>query len=441
MSESASPPGPDPERKEVLESQIGLALLDLAPEGWHRVELRAAVTVDGHQLRLAVLMADRRTYVPDSVDPNVLSRIAAALPELRQVCYQPGRGTWFSLLLCLNSAESYGVAYNFHHRPEWNPPLPPDTYLRDFEAFPRDAFHLPQWLRDVLEEAQPGQWAKGGITHAGPMTVEDQSQLADEMTALLIERLPPGYRSFDLDYHAIGGHWDISYKLLDIFHGTPDWKPPEQLIQMLAKLREGMYRPGQGTWFGAELRFDYISRLNLTFNWTKEPDWDRAAPPQQAYREELERFPREPDAVPVWLEQKAGQSGPVLRIAEVHEGTIPVPGYPYGMPTFVDRPRLSGDERARVLAYLERAPVVLTQEGAEPDMLEPDRADPIPREFRTDGTWIWSAAVPYYLREHDSAPQRQLVEHIRALDYQVPEVGEQVREVAVVTIERDRGGG
>jgi hypothetical protein len=55
-----------------------------------------------------------------------------------------------------------------------------------------------------------------------------------------------------------------------------------------------MYRRGMGTWFGAHLRFDLISRLNLTFNWTKEPDWEHAAPPREAYREELERFPREP---------------------------------------------------------------------------------------------------------------------------------------------------
>jgi hypothetical protein len=437
MSQPASPQGPDPERKEVLESQIGLALLDVAPEGWKRVELRAAVTVDGHQLRLAVLMADKSTYTPSTIDPDVLSRIGAALPELRRVCYQPGRGTWFSVLLCLNSPESYGVAYNFHHEPEWNPPLPPDAFVRDFEAFPRDAFHLPQWLRDRLEDAQPGQWAKGGITHAGPMTAEDQSQLADEMTALLVEKLPPGYSSFDLDYYAVGNYWDMFHTLLDIYHQKVDWTPPDQLIQMLGKLREGMYRPGQGTWFGANLRFDYISRLTLDFNWSKEPRWERAAPPQSAYREELELFPREPGTVPLWLEQKAGQTGPVLRMADVHDGTIPVPGYPNGMPTWVDRPRLTDEEKAGVLAYLEQAPVVLTRDGADSDMLEPDRPGPIPRTFHTDGTWIWPAAVAYYLREHNSAPQRQLVDHIRGLNYQVPDVDERVREVAVTTIERD----
>ncbi|HEY7482975.1 MAG TPA: hypothetical protein VH912_00810 [Streptosporangiaceae bacterium] len=440
MSQPPSHPGDDPERRQALESEIGLALLDLAPAGWQRVELRAAVTVDGHQLRLAVLMADQSTYVPQTVPPDVLQRIAGALPELRKECYQPDRGTWFSLLLCLNSAESYGVAYNFHHEPEWNPALPPDAYVRDFEAFPRDAFHLPQWLRDRLEAAQPGHWATGGITHAGPITAEDQSRLADEMTALLVEKLPPGYSNFDLEYYAVGRFADKFYRVLDIYNRKVPWEPPDQLFEMLARLREGMYRPGQGTWFGASLRFDYISRLNLEFNWTKEPSWEGAAPPSEAYREELELFPREPDAVPLWLEQRAGQPGPVLRIAEVHEGTIPVPGYPYGMPTFADRPQLSDDEKARVLAYLEQAPVVLTREGAEPDLLESDRPDPIPREFRTDGTWIWSAAVPYYLREHDSAPQRQLVEHIQSLGYQVPEVDEQARRAAVATIERDLEG-
>jgi hypothetical protein len=436
MSQPPSRPGDELERRQDLESQIGLALLDIAPAGWKRVELRAAVTVDGHQLRLAVLMADTSTYVPQSIAPDVLQRVAAALPELRQACYQPGRGTWFSLLLCLNSPESYGVAYNFHHEPAWNPPPPADVYMRDFEAFPRDAFHLPQWLRDRLEEAQPGQWATGGITHAGPMTAEDQSRLADEMTALLVEKLPPGYDNFDLEYYAVGRHTDTFYRVLDIYNRKVDWTPPGELFQMLARLREGMYRPGQGTWFGAGVRFDYISRLNLEFNWTNEPKWERAAPPQEAYGEELELFPREPDATPLWLAQKSGQAGPVLQMAEVHEGTIPVPGYPGGMPTFVDRPRLSDDERAQVLAYLEQAPVVLTREGAEPDLLEPDRPDPIPRAFHTDGTWIWPAAVAYYLRAHHAAPQRQLVKHIRDLGYRVPDVNEQIREAAAATISR-----
>ncbi|MFB7721496.1 hypothetical protein [Nocardia sp. NPDC056100] len=441
MSESqGSGAGLDLERRQTLESRIGSSLLDIAPEsGWRRVELRAAVTVLGYQLRLAIIMDDGSTYVPESsaIDPDALSRIDGALPELRRVMYRPGRGTWFSMRLCLNSPESYAVAYNFHHDPEWHPPLPPEAYLRDFEQFPRDPFHIPLWQRERLEQADPGKWEQGGVVHVGSMTAEDQSELADEITALLIEDLPPGYVMFDISFNTVGRFVDIGYSVLDVFSQRLDWTPAAELLHMLSRLRQGMYRPGQGTWFGVHLRLDYIARLALEFNWTEEPRWEQHSPPRAAYQQELELFPREVDAVPTWLEQKATQVGPVLRIVDVYDRKILAPAYPHGYPMWIDRPKLSDRERAEVLAYLEQAPVVLTLEGFEPDMLEPAQPNSIPREFHTDGTWIWPASVSYYMREHNATPQAPFIEHIRGLGYHVPDVDEQTRSTAVTTIERE----
>lgn len=430
----------DLQQRRALESRISAALFEVVSvDGWKRVELRAAVCLNDYQLRVAAVMNDRSTYVPDvtAIDPDVIQRIGKALVELRQQFFQPGIGTWFSMRLCLDSPETYSTAYNFHHEPEWGQVPSAQEYLLDFEAFPRDPYNLPQWLRERLDEAQPGRWANGGIVHSGPMTVEDQSELADEITALLVEYLPPGYRMFNLDYHSVGSFVDMTSSVRDIFRKRTPWTPPEKLLELMSRLREGMYQQGQGTWFGARLRFDYIARLDIQFNWSKEPEWGGIAPSQDSYREELERFPRNPDFVPTWLEQKSSQTGPVMRFAEPHDGTIPIPAYPLGFPTWVGRPQLSEDERSAVLAYLEDAPIVLSWAGFDPDMLEPDRPHPIPREFRTDGAWIWPAAVAYYLREHGSAPQRQFVDHIRALGYRVPDVSDASQAAAVTTIERD----
>jgi hypothetical protein len=51
--------------------------------------------------------------------------------------------------------------------------------------------------------------------------------------------------------------------------------------------------------------------------------------------------------------------------------------------------------------------------------------------FHTDGVWIWNGAVGYYLRVHGIAPEPDLVEHIRARGFQVPDVPGDVRSSAV----------
>ncbi|MFD0540822.1 hypothetical protein ACFQY7_50440 [Actinomadura luteofluorescens] len=38
----------------------------------------------------------------------------------------------------------------------------------------------------------------------------------------------------------------------------------------------------------------------------------------------------------------------------------------------------------------------------------------MPLTFHTDGTWVWSGAVAYYLTEHGVPPEPDLVAHIRA---------------------------
>lgn len=438
----SQPLGFDAERMQALEGDIGVALLGIAPEAdWARVELRAAVAGEAYQLRIAAVMDDGSTHVPEpaALDPEALKRIGEALLELRRVmsAYRPGSGTWFSMRLCLDSPEDYSAAYNFHHEPEWNPPLSEQVWLQDFETFPRDPFHLPDWLRGYLEKAQPGRWAGGGIVVEGPMDLGDQSELADEITALLVESLPTGYEMFNLHYRAVGSYVDADHSLVDLFMEDVDWTPPAKLLDMLGQLRVGMYRAGQGTWFTAHVRFDYISRLDIQFDWTAEPEWEGVTPPQAAFSEELRSYPRQPEAVPMWLEQKGSQVGRVLRLAKVHDGTIPVPGYPDGMPTWVDRPQLSEEEKIPVLAYLEQAPVVWTDQTVETDLLEPSRPQKIPRQFHTDGTWIWPISVAYYLRDHNAAPQRQLIEHIRSLDYRIPDVDAAVRSLATATVERD----
>jgi hypothetical protein len=87
-----------------------------------------------------------------------------------------------------------------------------------------------------------------------------------------------------------------------------------------------------------------------------------------------------------------------------------------------EHPGLDGDDRTRVLAYLDGGTALLSAPEHADDVLSPERHGVVPTVCRTDGTWIWTDAVAYYLREHGLAPDRELLWHIRAVGYARPVV-------------------
>jgi hypothetical protein len=46
------------------------------------------------------------------------------------------------------------------------------------------------------------------------------------------------------------------------------------------------------------------------------------------------------------------------------------------------------------------------------DVVDPARGAVVPMSFRTDGVWIWTDTVTYYLAEHGMAPDAELLRHI-----------------------------
>ncbi|MEV4495710.1 hypothetical protein AB0J84_08405 [Micromonospora arborensis] len=85
-------------------------------------------------------------------------------------------------------------------------------------------------------------------------------------------------------------------------------------------------------------------------------------------------------------------------------------------------PRLEGEERDRVLSYLaEGAPLLITATRSQ-DVVDPAAGEVVPTGFFTDGQWIWTEAVAYYLRVHGLAPDPDLLDAIRAHDFLPPEV-------------------
>jgi hypothetical protein len=95
------------------------------------------------------------------------------------------------------------------------------------------------------------------------------------------------------------------------------------------------------------------------------------------------------------------------------------------------RPDLASlDEIMRVVGYLKAAPTILLGRGLDKDAWSPDDPPAVPRTFSTDGTWIWSGAVTFYLQKYGMPVEPDLLAHIRALNHVAPEVSAEAREAA-----------
>ncbi|MGW0504394.1 hypothetical protein [Micromonospora sp. NPDC003241] len=88
-----------------------------------------------------------------------------------------------------------------------------------------------------------------------------------------------------------------------------------------------------------------------------------------------------------------------------------------------DRPRLDGPDRDRVLTRLAYGVPLLTTATLLDDALDRTRTGTVPTDLRTDGEWIWSEQITYYLDRHRLAPGPTFLAHLRACGPHPPEVG------------------
>jgi hypothetical protein len=94
-----------------------------------------------------------------------------------------------------------------------------------------------------------------------------------------------------------------------------------------------------------------------------------------------------------------------------------------GGPGFAQtHPVLADQERWDVLGYLGAAPSLVVLSLRMDDVVDPRGEERVPINFRTDGSWVWSESVTYYLDRYGLAPVPDLLDHIRAARYRAPQV-------------------
>ncbi|MEV0198162.1 hypothetical protein [Nonomuraea sp. NPDC050691] len=122
----------------------------------------------------------------------------------------------------------------------------------------------------------------------------------------------------------------------------------------------------------------------------------------------------------------------MIKVARVFDGVRD--GVPYFEP---GHPRVpEADERRRLARYLEAGTPFLATTGLDVDRVDPGRGQVVPVSFRTDGVYVWTDTVTYYLRTHLLRPDPELCAHIAAAGYACPPVG--TEEAARVLAEFQR---
>ncbi|OZM72698.1 hypothetical protein CFN78_13815 [Amycolatopsis antarctica] len=242
---------------------------------------------------------------------------------------------------------------------------------------------------------------------------EDQNGLLRGIGRTLRGIMPEGWQRVGAQFRQVGDYAELEVRAV-VGEEAVSVSPPAQLSELFARLRTAMFTEGTGTWFqgtftlGADANFDFDFDLDAEPGW-RLPPGSHGRQGGRSYEAELARFPRDRGKVPDWLAAKGGLPLDVTfrqpKIVDNHvEGEKPQ----------VNRPPVPQEEIRPLLDYLFRAPVVLSRPGRLTDILTPNGKQDVPDAFHTDGTWIWPAAVPHYLRRYGLPPDPELLDHVRA---------------------------
>ncbi|TDP92796.1 hypothetical protein [Labedaea rhizosphaerae] len=130
-----------------------------------------------------------------------------------------------------------------------------------------------------------------------------QNDLLTAMTTELIGALPPGWAEVVIDYRHLGRNPDVAVGVRGPDGRDRVWDPPTEVWRMFQRLRGGMYRQDEGTWFSARYTLQAPSRFTIQYNWRNEPDF-QPYPDLSHFAIEQERFPRAEAHMPPWFRER-----------------------------------------------------------------------------------------------------------------------------------------
>lgn len=143
-----------------------------------------------------------------------------------------------------------------------------------------------------------------GIMEGDPV---EQNRVWADVINVVSFSVPVDWSQVVITYRAVGDHTELVTMVRRATNGDLyPWQPPEEVSELLAELRAGMYRRGRGTWFQVTTHIHLNSECDYRYTWDDRPSWDRE-PPVSALLRELELFPRDESMVPAWLADAVGR--------------------------------------------------------------------------------------------------------------------------------------
>jgi hypothetical protein len=129
-------------------------------------------------------------------------------------------------------------------------------------------------------------------------------EIQQDAAKLLFYSLPrDGWTTCVLHYREAGPVIEVVAHITDSSGNVEPVEPPMALIDAMEALRKYMADQGNGVWLSAALKLEN-GRYEFDFNYTKRADW-QLPPTDEAYIDDLTRFPRPDDQIPDWYPRKA----------------------------------------------------------------------------------------------------------------------------------------
>ncbi|WP_146795215.1 hypothetical protein [Agrococcus baldri] len=124
---------------------IGEAVGSSLPAGWTGARFVATMTAGVSDFAVWVTRDGAETK---ALAPRPASKAAK---QLRELMYEPGKGTWYTMSMTLQPQGSADTAFDYDSEPDFSPaPIDDAAFASDLQRFPRDADHTPDWLRAKL---------------------------------------------------------------------------------------------------------------------------------------------------------------------------------------------------------------------------------------------------------------------------------------------------
>lgn len=132
-----------------------------------------------------------------------------------------------------------------------------------------------------------------------------QNELLGQMTTMIVEQQSSGWREVIINYRHLGRVIDSQVGVLDPNGTYQLWSPSIEVWHAFQRLRGGMYREDEGTWFSVQLKIEPPSWFTVNYNWNEKPAFP-SWPSQEEFALDLKRYPRGDAYMPSWFRENLG---------------------------------------------------------------------------------------------------------------------------------------